>query len=98
MKAAISLRLSRRRDPREALQSCGSGMRAKKRPGFPGRFHVQPMPAESLTALRGDRSVDHLRSVRAGVDRNAAGLLGLGNLADEIDVEQAVLQRGVLHL
>ena len=31
-------------------------------------------------------------------DRNAAGLLGLGDLADEIDVEQAVLERGVLHL
>jgi len=30
-------------------------------------------------------------------DRNAARLLGLGDLADEIDMQQAVLERGVLH-
>src|SRR3954454_19724526 len=70
----------------------------KKRPGFPGRFRVQPISAESLIALRGDRGVDHLRRLRAGVDRNAAGLLGLGDLAHEVDMEQVVLERGVLHL
>src|ERR1700739_4703132 len=43
-------------------------------------------------------AVDHLRSLGTGADRNAAGLLGLGNLANEIDMEQAVLERGVLHL
>src|SRR5258708_32521278 len=51
------------------------------------------------TALRGGlcgRAVDHLR-LRAGGDRNVAGLLGLWDLADEIDVEQAVLERGVFH-
>jgi hypothetical protein len=43
------------------------------------------------------RAVDDLRSGRVGRDRNVAGLLGLGNLADEIDVEQAILERGVFH-
>src|ERR1700739_971345 len=43
-------------------------------------------------------AVDHLRSLGTGADRNAAGLLGLGNLADEIDMEQAMLERSVLHL
>src|ERR1700724_178343 len=52
------------------------------------------------SALRGGllgRSFDHRRGLRAGGYRNAAGLLGLGNLANEIDVEQAVLERGVFH-
>src|SRR6476620_1801683 len=43
------------------------------------------------------RAVNDLR-LCAGRDRNAARLLGLGDLADEIDVEQAVLKRSVLHL
>src|SRR5690349_6453285 len=73
-------------------------MRANIRPGFPGRFAFGQYRPKNWTALRGDRSVDHLRSLRAGFDRNAARLRGLGNLADEIDVEQAVLERGILHL
>src|ERR1700761_5087087 len=43
------------------------------------------------------RAVDHLRLRGGRADRNVAGLLRLGNLADEIDVEQAMLKRGVLH-
>src|SRR6266852_2815706 len=69
----------------------------KKRPGFPGRFRVDQ---ETRTALRGGfpgRAIDHLRSLSAGGNRNVAGLLGLGDLADEIDVEQAVLERSALH-
>src|SRR5258707_8334712 len=74
----------------------------KKRPGCPGRFRVdqKQMLAETTTALRGGfvgRAVDHLRSLGGGGNRNAAGLLGLGDLADEIDVEQAVLKRSALH-
>src|ERR1700722_11256108 len=53
------------------------------------------------TALGGGflgRAVDDLRRNRlGGRNRNVAGLLGLGNLANEIDVEQTVLKRGVLH-
>src|SRR5882757_10029067 len=70
---------------------------AQKRRGFPGRFcncRMQ-MSAETEPRLRGGfggRAVDDLRSGCArGRDRNAAGLLGLGNLANEIDVKQAVL-------
>src|ERR1700761_9643595 len=43
------------------------------------------------------RAVDHLRLRGGRADRNVAGLLGLRDLADEIDVEQAMLKRGVLH-
>src|ERR1700733_4024924 len=53
------------------------------------------------TALGGGflgRAVDDLRRNRlGGRNRNVAGLLGLGNLANEIDVEQTVLKRGVFH-
>src|SRR3982074_994642 len=51
-------------------------------------------------ALRGGflgGAVDHLRSLSGRSDRNAAGFLGLGNLADQIDVEQTVLERGIFH-
>src|SRR5467141_2856717 len=69
-----------------------------KTPRFSGRFRIdQERPR---TALRGgffSRAVDHLRSLGAGGNRNVAGLLGLRDLADEIDVEQAVLERSALH-
>ena|SRR5882724_145261 len=63
----------------------------KKRPSFPGRFrnYRMQMSAETEPRLRGGfrgRAVDDLRSGCAR-DRNAAGLLGLGNLANEIDVK-----------
>src|SRR5258708_39082394 len=66
----------------------------KKRPGFPGRFRVDQKQrlAETRTVLRGGfarRAVDHLRGPGAGGNRNVARLLGLGDFADEIDVEQA---------
>src|SRR5437762_1190067 len=70
----------------------------KNAPVSRGVFAFSQYRPKAGDALRGDRSVGHLRSLRAGVDRNAARLLGLGDLADEIDVEQAVLERGVLHL
>src|SRR5260370_27517823 len=58
--------------------------------------------ARNQPALRGGflgRVVDDLRSDGArGRDRNAAGFLGFGNLANEIDVKQAILKRGVFHL
>src|ERR1700754_3299952 len=59
---------------------------------------VQPISAEALD-LGGDlvgRTVDDLRGLLAGRNLDVAGLLGLGNLADEVDMEQAVLERGVL--
>src|SRR5216684_2769517 len=58
--------------------------------------------ARNQPALRGGflgRVVGDLRSDGArGRDRNAAGFLGFGNLANEIDVKQAILKRGVFHL
>src|SRR5262245_26166635 len=69
----------------------------KKTPRFPGAFWLSQYRLNARCS-GSDGSVDHLRSRRARVDRNAARLLGFGNLADEIDVEQAVLERGVLHL
>src|SRR5882757_1967164 len=72
-----------------------AGMTTKKRPGFPGRFRVQPISAENRTVLGGGllgRAVGDLLKFCAGADRNAARLLGLGDLADEIDMEQAVLE------
>src|SRR5438874_839347 len=73
--------------------------RAKKRPSFPGRFRFSQYQPKSLAASGGDlAAVDDLRGLRAGGDRNVPRLLGFGNLADEVDVEQAVLERGVLHL
>src|SRR6267378_4832269 len=73
----------------------------KNAPASPGRFRNcrMQMSAETEPRLRGGfggRAVDDLRSGCAR-DRNAAGLLGLGNLANEIDVKQAVLKRSVLH-
>src|SRR5437899_2498742 len=61
-----------------------------KTPRFPGAFSHFKAWLES-NALRGGllgRAFDHGRGLRTGGDRNAAGLLGLGNLANEIDVEQ----------
>ena len=48
----------------------------------------------------GGLGVDHLRLglFRAVADRDLARLLGLGDLAHEIDVQQAVLEGRVLHL
>ena len=40
--------------------------------------------------------LDHLRLAVA--DRDLARLLRLGNLAHEVDVQEAVLERGALHL
>src|SRR6266849_8630034 len=90
-----------RRNSRIALCSIRATKHSKiKTPRFPGAFRVQPISAESRFVSGGGfrgRAVAHLRSLRVGGDRNAAGLLGLGDLADEIDVEQAVLERSALH-
>ena len=69
----------------------------KKRPGFPGRFRIQRETAARYAAAFSAEPSITCGRLRAGGDRNAAGLLGLGNLANEIDMEQAVLERGVLH-
>src|SRR4051812_19564410 len=78
----------------------GERSRQKKRPGNRGAFAVCRTWSELATRSGGDLLLvlNHRRAGLAGADRNAAGLLGLGDLADEIDMEQAVLERGVLHL
>src|SRR3954454_21856176 len=68
---------------------------AKKTPRGTGAFS---QPGSGVRDLRGYRVLDHLCALRTGVDRDLARLLRLGNLADEVDVKQPVLERGVLHL
>src|SRR3954453_8841183 len=72
---------------------------AKKTPRLAGAV---PSGTKEMR-LRGDlfrRAVDHLRGLlrAAGRDRDRAGFLGFGDLANEVDMEQTVLQRRVLHL
>src|SRR5215470_10958657 len=81
---------------------CGAsrndGKEKQKRPGFPGRFLARRYT--KIDCLGGGlvrRAVDHLRGRRGRADRNVAGLLRLGDLANEVDMEQAVLERGILH-
>src|ERR1700676_897286 len=92
---------------RATIKACGYGSLLsqgrqddnEKTPRFPKAFSSS-VDQRLRTALRRSfigRAVDHLRSLGAGGNRNAAGLLGLGNLANEIDVEQAVLERGAFH-
>ena len=62
----------------------------QKTPRFSGAFSrlIRRDASRARTALRGgffSRAVDHLRSLGAGGNRNVAGLLGLRDLADEID-------------
>src|ERR1043165_164528 len=83
------------------------GPRKQKTPRLPGAFHYATLlnaSADNATrhgsrSGRGllDRAVDHLGGRRGRGDWNVAGFLGLRDLADEIDMEQAVLERSVLH-
>src|SRR5437763_16446094 len=73
--------------------------RKKNAPVCPGRFRVQQLSAEDwITSGRNlaGRAVNHLGRLLARGDWKAAGFLGLGDLADEIDAEQASLKRGGL--
>src|ERR1700675_2827024 len=64
----------------------GRNRRAQKTPRFPGAFSRSANIGRNQNRLSGGdlggRTVDHLRRLAARADRNAAGLLGLGNLAD----------------
>src|SRR5882724_415293 len=81
----------------QALRMTVSLLRKKAPRGTGALSSCQRQLVRIENRLRGrllGRAIDHLRSNRiADGDRNAAGLLGLGDLADEIDVEQAVLKR-----
>src|SRR5262245_20084923 len=71
----------------------------KKRPGCPGRFRFsQYLLKPCLRSDLAGRAVDHLRGLVTARNLDVARLLGLGDLADEVDMEQAVLERGALHL
>ena len=89
----------RRRSCRHrTCRAAGAGVaKSKNAPVSRGAF-VSAISAEKPSVSGGDFAVDDLRGRLAGRNRNAAGLLGLGDLAHEIDMEQAVLKRGVLHL
>src|SRR5215470_129281 len=59
----------------------------KSAPANPGRSHLL-----GLKRLGSDLGVNHLGLGLTVADRNLARLLRLGNLAHEIDVQQAILE------
>src|ERR1700755_568776 len=75
-----------------------SSRTVKKTPRETGAFVIIEGAAKRSGGGLLGRAVNHLRGRSARADRNRARLLRLGNFANEIDVEQAVLERGVLHL
>src|SRR5579864_8938058 len=68
----------------------------KSAPGNRGAFLVSEIGSRSGGGLLGG-ALDHLRSRGGARDRNRPRLHRLRNLAHEVDMKQAVLERGVLH-
>ena len=66
----------------------------KERPGDSGALCLQSNVLD-LSARSGGLGVDDVPVAIA--DRDLAWLLGLGNLADEVDVQEPVLERSTLH-
>src|SRR5579862_3718312 len=65
----------------------------RKRPGIPGRSRLAVR-----FGLGSSLGVDHLSFSGAIADRDLTRLLGLGNFAHEVDVQQSVLETRVLDL
>src|SRR5271155_4300748 len=59
-------------------------------------LHTFPDHASLGSGFLG-RALDHRRALHTAGDRNVAGLLGFRNLADEIDMQQSVLEGSVLY-
>src|SRR6266571_4262808 len=85
-------------EPKAKPIGCGASNPSYKKKLKKERPATRGAPKNSAeSALRGSGlGVDDLR--RAGTDRDLARLHGLGNLADEIDVKQSVLQARALDL
>lgn len=64
----------------------------KKRPGFAGAFSQLSSASQISGGGFLSRALDGVGAGRARCDRNVAGLLGLRNLAHEIDMQQAILE------